>query len=35
VLGVRMRPMPPGRGFFLSRQRGTPLVQTGWLGDPE
>lgn len=35
VLGVRMRPMPAGRGFFASRQRGNPLVQTGWLGDPE
>ncbi|MEV4684793.1 type VII secretion protein EccCa [Streptomyces kurssanovii] len=35
VLGVRMRPMPAGRGFFASRQRGIPLVQTGWLGDPE
>ncbi|MCC5035847.1 type VII secretion protein EccCa [Streptomyces sp. WAC 00631] len=29
--GVRMRPMPPGRGFFVSRQRGNPLVQTGLL----
>lgn len=27
--GVRMRPMPPGRGVFVSRQRGNPLVQTG------
>lgn len=27
--GVRMRPMPPGRGIFISRQRGNPLVQTG------
>ncbi|MGW1138528.1 FtsK/SpoIIIE domain-containing protein, partial [Streptomyces zhihengii] len=27
--GVRMRPMPPGRGVFISRQRGNPLVQTG------
>ncbi|WP_432124900.1 type VII secretion protein EccCa [Streptomyces sp. C10-9-1] len=34
VLGARMRPMPPGRGVFVSRQRGNPLVQTGWLGDP-
>ncbi|MER7815343.1 type VII secretion protein EccCa [Streptomyces sp. NPDC096153] len=34
VLGARMRPMPPGRGIFVSRQRGKPLVQTGWLGDP-
>ncbi|MER6915458.1 type VII secretion protein EccCa [Streptomyces sp. NPDC000594] len=29
--GVRMRPMPPGRGVFVSRQRGNPLVQTGLL----
>ncbi|MFH8984499.1 type VII secretion protein EccC [Streptomyces varsoviensis] len=29
--GVRPRPMPPGRGFFVSRKRGTPLVQVGWL----
>ncbi|GGP48527.1 type VII secretion protein EccCa [Streptomyces abikoensis] len=29
--GVRPRPMPPGRGFFVSRRRGTPLVQVGWL----
>ncbi|MGK5628054.1 type VII secretion protein EccCa [Streptomyces sp. URMC 123] len=34
VLGnVRPRPMPPGRGFFVSRKRGTPLVQLGWLPD--
>ncbi|MEU0810419.1 type VII secretion protein EccCa [Streptomyces sp. NPDC005970] len=31
--GVRPRPMPPGRGFFVSRKRGTPLVQLGWLPD--
>ncbi|MFE9389609.1 type VII secretion protein EccCa [Streptomyces sp. NPDC006784] len=30
---VRPRPMPPGRGFFVSRKRGTPLVQLGWLPD--
>ncbi|MCS0636492.1 type VII secretion protein EccCa [Streptomyces sp. LP05-1] len=29
--GVRMRPQPPGRGVFVSRQRGNPLVQTGLL----
>ncbi|MEV4435058.1 type VII secretion protein EccCa [Streptomyces sp. NPDC049585] len=29
--GVRPRPMPPGRGVFVSRKRGTPLVQVGWL----
>ncbi|MFI9205863.1 type VII secretion protein EccCa [Streptomyces sp. NPDC053048] len=29
--GVRPRRMPPGRGWFVSRKRGTPLVQLGWL----
>ncbi|WP_137992956.1 type VII secretion protein EccCa [Streptomyces vilmorinianum] len=29
--GVRMRPMPPGRGIYVSRQRGNPLVQTGLM----
>ncbi|MFH8613455.1 type VII secretion protein EccCa [Streptomyces sp. NPDC017979] len=29
--GVRMRPMPAGRGIFVSRQRGNPLVQTGLM----
>ncbi|WP_336323817.1 type VII secretion protein EccCa [Streptomyces lavendofoliae] len=29
--GVRMRPMPAGRGVFVSRQRGNPLVQTGFM----
>ncbi len=33
--GARMRPMPAGRGVFVSRQRGNRLVQTGWMGDPE
>ncbi|MFF9899706.1 type VII secretion protein EccCa [Streptomyces longispororuber] len=27
--GVRPRPMPPGRGVYVSRKRGKPLVQTG------
>ncbi|MEU1041854.1 type VII secretion protein EccCa [Streptomyces sp. NPDC005907] len=27
--GVRPRPMPVGRGVFVSRRRGKPLVQTG------
>ncbi|MFI9776660.1 type VII secretion protein EccCa [Streptomyces sp. NPDC051956] len=27
--GVRPRPMPAGRGTFVSRKRGKPLVQTG------
>ncbi|MFB7514375.1 type VII secretion protein EccCa [Streptomyces sp. NPDC056144] len=31
VGGVRARPMPPGRATFVSRKRGTPLVQLGWL----
>ncbi|MCG0288513.1 hypothetical protein L4B83_26885 [Streptomyces sp. PSAA01] len=29
--GVRPRPRPPGRGFFVSRKRGVPLTQVGWL----
>lgn len=29
--GVRPQPLPPGRGYFVSRKRGTPLVQLGWL----
>ncbi|MGW3624810.1 type VII secretion protein EccCa [Streptomyces sp. NPDC000880] len=29
--GARMRPMPTGRGIFVSRQRGNPLVQTGLM----
>ncbi|MEU3078028.1 type VII secretion protein EccCa [Streptomyces laurentii] len=29
--GVRMRPMPPGRGIYVSRQRGNPLIQTGLM----
>ncbi|MFG3253617.1 type VII secretion protein EccCa [Streptomyces sp. NPDC048172] len=34
ILGnVRPRPMPVGRGFYVSRKRGTPLVQLGWLPD--
>ncbi|MFJ8110698.1 type VII secretion protein EccCa [Streptomyces sp. NPDC096132] len=28
--GVRPRPMPAGRGVFVSRRRGKPLVQVGW-----
>ncbi|MFK4104788.1 type VII secretion protein EccCb [Streptomyces sp. NPDC019531] len=32
--GVRPRPLPPGRGQFVSRGRGTVLVQTGWLPEP-
>ena len=27
---LRPRPMPPGRGNYASRKRGTPLVQVGW-----
>ncbi|MDI3407644.1 type VII secretion protein EccCa [Streptomyces cavernicola] len=34
ILGnVRPRPMPPGRGIFVSRRRGNPLVQTGLEGE--
>ncbi|MFD7536135.1 type VII secretion protein EccCa [Streptomyces sp. NPDC059819] len=29
LAGVRPRPMPTGRGTFVSRRRGKPLVQTG------
>ncbi|MFF9221248.1 type VII secretion protein EccCa [Streptomyces viridosporus] len=31
--GVRPRPMPPGRGVFVSRRRGRPLVQTGLVAE--
>jgi S-DNA-T family DNA segregation ATPase FtsK/SpoIIIE len=31
--GVRARPMPAGRGVFVSRKRGKPLVQTGLVPD--
>ncbi|MGW7406910.1 type VII secretion protein EccCa [Streptomyces sp. NPDC054833] len=32
ILGtVRARPMPPGRGVFVSRKRGTSLIQVGLL----
>ncbi|GHB11915.1 type VII secretion protein EccC [Streptomyces thermoviolaceus subsp. thermoviolaceus] len=32
ILGtVRARPMPPGRGVFVSRKRGTSLIQVGML----
>ncbi|MFE0176715.1 type VII secretion protein EccCa [Streptomyces sp. NPDC059002] len=34
ILGnVRARPMPPGRGMFVSRKRGTALIQVGRLTD--
>ncbi|WP_434597302.1 type VII secretion protein EccCa [Streptomyces sp. A5-4] len=32
---VRPRPMPAGRGVFVSRRRGKPLVQTGFMGGGE
>ncbi|WP_405522912.1 hypothetical protein OG426_06375 [Streptomyces canus] len=32
--GVRSRPMPPGRGHFVSHKGGSRLVQTGWLPEP-
>ena len=28
--GVTPRPLPPGRGYFVSRRRGTPLIQLAW-----
>jgi len=31
LAGVRPRPMPAGRGVFVSRRRGKPLAQVGWL----
>ncbi|MCX5194010.1 type VII secretion protein EccCa [Streptomyces sp. NBC_00249] len=31
---VRPRPMPPGRGYHLSRRRGTSLVQLGRMPGP-
>ncbi|MFC7813445.1 type VII secretion protein EccCa [Streptomyces sp. NPDC057367] len=31
--GVRPRRMPPGRGVFVSRRRGKPLVQVGLVED--
>ncbi|MDB1089725.1 type VII secretion protein EccCa [Streptomyces sp. ACA25] len=32
VLGsTRARPLPPGRATLVSRMRGTPLVQLGWV----
>ncbi|MFI2435087.1 type VII secretion protein EccCa [Streptomyces sp. NPDC018693] len=33
--GVRPRPMPAGRGTFVSRRKGKPLVQTGRVEDAE
>ncbi|GHJ36395.1 type VII secretion protein EccCa [Streptomyces sp. TS71-3] len=33
MAGVRPRPMPTGRGVFISRRRGRPLVQTGLMPD--
>ncbi len=32
--GVKPRPLPPGRGTFVSRKGGTRLVQLGWLPEP-
>ncbi|MEV0641328.1 type VII secretion protein EccCa [Streptomyces sp. NPDC050619] len=31
--GVRARPMPAGRGVFVSRRRGKPLVQVGLVAE--
>ncbi|MFF2010885.1 type VII secretion protein EccCa [Streptomyces sp. NPDC058195] len=34
VLGaVRPRPMPPGRGVFVTRRRGNPLVQSAFMDE--
>ncbi|MEU2362736.1 type VII secretion protein EccCa [Streptomyces noursei] len=34
ILGAtRAQPMPPGRAHFVSRKRGTPLVQLGWRAE--
>ncbi|MFH8445886.1 type VII secretion protein EccCa [Streptomyces sp. NPDC018026] len=33
--GVRPRPMPSGRGVFVSRRRGKPLVQVGLVEDAD
>jgi S-DNA-T family DNA segregation ATPase FtsK/SpoIIIE len=33
--GVRPRQMPPGRGVFVSRRRGKPLVQVGLVQDED
>ncbi len=33
--GVRPRPMPAGRGVFVSRKRGKPLVQVGLVADED
>ncbi|MFC7305139.1 type VII secretion protein EccCa [Streptomyces monticola] len=34
ILGdVRARPMPQGRGYLVTRKRGTPLVQLAWMPD--
>ncbi|WP_327234425.1 type VII secretion protein EccCb [Streptomyces sp. NBC_01317] len=27
---IRARPLPPGRGYFVSRRRGATLLQTAW-----
>ncbi len=31
--GVRPRPMPAGRGVFVSRKRGKPMIQVGLVPD--
>ncbi|RXS65269.1 type VII secretion protein EccC, partial [Streptomyces sp. TM32] len=33
LANVRPRPMPPGRAHYITRKRGTPLVQLGWQPD--
>ncbi|KAB7832871.1 type VII secretion protein EccCa [Streptomyces mobaraensis] len=32
---VKPRPLPPGRGLFVSRRGGASLVQTGWVAPAE
>lgn len=33
LANVRPRPMPPGRAYYVTRKRGTSLVQLGWQPD--
>ncbi|MFF2811820.1 type VII secretion protein EccCa [Streptomyces sp. NPDC058000] len=33
LANVRPRPMPPGRAHYITRKRGTSLVQLGWQPD--
>ncbi|WP_052869286.1 type VII secretion protein EccCa [Streptomyces niger] len=31
--GVKARPLPPGRGIYVTRRHGASLIQTGWVPD--